>query len=313
MEREQIILHGLDLERPGLEIGPSHRPVVPKRSGYDVTTLDSCTAEELRRKYRDDVDISQIEEVDLVWHGESYIDLVGDRRFAWIIASHVIEHVPDLIGLLQSCESILTDDGVISLVIPDKRYSFDYYRPISSIGSVIDAHLDHRVEPSVGDAIDYYLSTVRRSGVGAWYKGFHGDDEIVHGIDQARIVAKQQDPYAVFDQFDPHLWIFVPQSLRLMLEDLFDLGYLGVRECYFHPTTTTEFYLQLSRGGAGNPMERIDALKQQRYELFDDSYVLPEGFDRERYLELNPDVAEAHLDPTFHWLTYGAIEGRPYR
>jgi len=314
MDRKAIVTEGLDTQGCGLEIGPSHNPITPKRDGYNVVILDYQGADELRAKYLvDGIDVSTIEEVDYVWHGETYQQLLGDRRFSWIIASHVIEHVPDLIGFLQNCASVLTDDGVISLVIPDKRYSFDYHRPISSIGAVIDAHLEMRTQPSVGTAVDYYLNVVRREGSIAWYKGFEGEEEFVHSFDEAKLVSDTRDPYAVISTFDPHVWCFVPHALRLLIEDLFQLGYLEVRECRFRPTVATEFYLQLSRSGQGLSMSRPEALAQIDYELWDDSYRLPDGFDRERYLELNPDVAKAQLDPVFHWLTYGAIEGRQYR
>jgi hypothetical protein len=48
----------------GLEIGPSHAPVFPKRDGFNVETLDYTDAEGLRAKYANDpnVDLSRIEE-----------------------------------------------------------------------------------------------------------------------------------------------------------------------------------------------------------------------------------------------------------
>ena len=39
---------------------------------------------------------------------------------------------------------------------------------------------------------------------------------------------------------------------------------------------------------------------------------LPEGFNTAIYLELNPDVAAAGVDPIQHWFDYGAKEGRQY-
>jgi SAM-dependent methyltransferase len=37
------------------------------------------------------------------------------------------------------------------------------------------------------------------------------------------------------------------------------------------------------------------------------------GFYAEAYLQLNPDVQAAGVDPEHHYITYGATEGRPYR
>jgi hypothetical protein len=36
------------------------------------------------------------------------------------------------------------------------------------------------------------------------------------------------------------------------------------------------------------------------------------GFDWEVYLKLNPDVAEAGVDPTTHYLLHGPLEGRMF-
>ena len=52
--REQKILAHVDLGRAGLEIGPSHLPIVAKKNGFRVKVLDHTTADELRLKYRAD-------------------------------------------------------------------------------------------------------------------------------------------------------------------------------------------------------------------------------------------------------------------
>jgi len=40
---------------------------------------------------------------------------------------------------------------------------------------------------------------------------------------------------------------------------------------------------------------------------------LPEGFDKEAYLRLNPDVAAAGEDPADHYRKHGRAENRRYR
>jgi hypothetical protein len=41
-------------------------------------------------------------------------------------------------------------------------------------------------------------------------------------------------------------------------------------------------------------------------------FRFPEGFDPRVYLELNPDVRAAGIDPKRHYLRHGLDEGRPY-
>ena len=40
---------------------------------------------------------------------------------------------------------------------------------------------------------------------------------------------------------------------------------------------------------------------------------LPEDFDKQVYLNLNPDVKWAKTNPAYHYLTHGKAEGRPYK
>jgi 2-polyprenyl-3-methyl-5-hydroxy-6-metoxy-1,4-benzoquinol methylase len=51
--------------------------------------------------------------------------------FACIAAHHVIEHVPDLIYWFEQIESLLAEDGSLCLSVPDRRYTFFYFRPVS--------------------------------------------------------------------------------------------------------------------------------------------------------------------------------------
>lgn len=132
MDRPAAILRDLDRSGLGLEIGPSHNPVAPRRLGFRVRTVDHLDRPGLVAKYTGHgVDTDAIEEVDHVWRGEPLSELVGaPGGFDWIIASHVIEHVPDLVGFLRECERLLNAGGTLSLAIPDKRYCFDHLRPI---------------------------------------------------------------------------------------------------------------------------------------------------------------------------------------
>jgi hypothetical protein len=49
------------------------------------------------------------------------------------------EALVDLIRFLNDCDSLLKKAGILSLAVPNKRYSFDHFRPITGIGRVVDA------------------------------------------------------------------------------------------------------------------------------------------------------------------------------
>ena len=141
MTREEIILKHIKRNGRGLEIGPGCAPIAPKKRGFRVHVLDHCDKNALIEKYRPHgINVENIEEVDFVWDGRPSVELIGRRHvYDWIIGSHVLEHTTDLIGFLNDCDSLLKKDGVLSLAVPDKRYCFDRFRPLTGIARVIDA------------------------------------------------------------------------------------------------------------------------------------------------------------------------------
>lgn len=243
--RDAKLLRGIDRQALGLEIGPSHRPVAAKRDGFNVRILDHLDAAGLREKYADHgVDIDAIEEVDYVWRGEALERLVSGERFAWIIASHVIEHVPDFVGFLDSCERILAPGGVLSLAVPDKRYCFDCERENSSLARVIDVGLAKPTNHSPGIAAEYFLKVRRKGGQISWHEGHQGALEPVHGLQDAlaAMAMVQQGHY-----YDLHEWVFTCDSFRQIIRDLGDLRLIGLRERFFSPTEGCEFFVTLEK------------------------------------------------------------------
>ena len=267
MNRKKKILEHLNLNGIGIEIGPSHNPVVPKKEGYRVQIMDHMSREGLIEKYKDHhLNLDNIEPVDFVWQGQSYTELTGKKKYYdWIIASHLIEHTPDLIGFLNECDTILKDDAVISLVIPDKRYCFDHFRPLTGISQIIDSHFQKNTIHSAGIVAEYFLNVVSKGDKIAWYKGSTGDYKFVHtlenaieGIDSVR----NKKAYV-----DVHSWCFVPHSFRLMIHDLYCLGLIPFKELAFYPTEGLEFFIALSRTGQGIQTNRMEMVKKVESEL----------------------------------------------
>lgn len=244
-ERDSNALAGLNLEGLGLEIGPSHSPIAAGLPGVECKVLDHSSQADLVRKYAGmGVDTSRIQPVDYVWAGERYLDLVGDTRFDWIIASHVIEHVPDIVGFLKGCAEVLKPGGIVSLVVPDKRATFDYYRPPTGLGPVVDAHFQRRKLSSPGAIAECEIM------MAAW-------DEttapaILHPIEHAQAMMKMPGRGVYHDV---HAWVFTPAQFRLLIEDLYLLELLELRELS-HGEAKDEFYIKLSVGAPGPGTDR---------------------------------------------------------
>ncbi len=267
MNRKEKALRHINKKGRGIEIGPSHNPLAPKKEGYKVHIIDHMSRDKLIAKYKDHhLNLENIEDVDFVWQGETYLELTGtSKHYDWIIASHVIEHAPDLICFLNDCDSILKDDGVISLVVPDKRYCFDHYRPITGISKIIDSHFSKNKIHTPGTAAEYYLNVVSKSGSIAWNSSTAGEYKFVHSLRDAL-----QGMKSVLNEkayLDVHAWCFVPHSFRLIIHDLYCLGFIPFQEVGFFPTEGCEFYVTLGRMGKGINIPRLEMLDIIEFEI----------------------------------------------
>jgi len=271
--RKEKIFFKINRQGAGIEIGPSHAPIAPKREGYNVHIIDHLNREQLVDKYENmmktvsKVTTQNIEEVDFIWHGEPYAQLTGKcKHYDWIIASHVIEHTPDLIGFLNDCDTILKDDGVISLVVPDSRYCFDYFRPITGISKIIDAHVYANKVHSAGTAVEHCLNIVTKKGQITWgYSKKRGNYSFLHSFEEVK--AAMHSAINDTNYFDYHAWCFTPHSFRLMIHDLHSLGLIPFQELAFFPTAGCEFYITLGHSGKGTQLSRLEMLKQIKAEL----------------------------------------------
>lgn len=271
MTRNEKILEHISKNGHGIEIGPSHAPIAPKKDGYQVDIIDHMSRENLLAKYKDhNINLDNIEEVDYVWNGQTYAELTGkSKHYDWIIASHVIEHTPDFIDFLINCDAILKDEGVLSLVIPDKRYCFDHFRPITGISSIIDKHFSKNTIHSAGTVAEYFLNVATKDGELGWHAHTPGTFNLAHTLEDARSMVQvvcEKNAY-----IDVHAWCFVPHSFRLLVHDLYDLGLISFKEVSFQPTDGYEFYITLSRQGAGIDKSRLEMLNDIEIEVKDEN------------------------------------------
>lgn len=244
--RKDKIKSFIDLRGLGLEIGPCHNPVTPKSEGFKVHTVDHLDRNGLIEKYRGhNVNLDAIEEVDFIWAGGSLKDVVGVRsKYDWIIASHVVEHLPDLIGFVEDCQSLLKPGGILALAIPDKRFCFDYLRWPSSTGDLLQAHLGSRTKHTAGQIFDSFSKAAKLDETISWERGRTGEIKFLHG---ETFGAQMLDQYrSNGDYVDIHAWVFTPSSFRLIFHELNLMGMLSINEKAFLETAGCEFFIAFS-------------------------------------------------------------------
>lgn len=275
MDRRDKALRFVDLSGRGLEIGPSYNPLVPKSSGARIETVDHDDQQALVAKYTGwglpAEKIAAIEPVDHIWAGGPLTDVITEHgRFDYIIASHFLEHTVDMVAFLRDCDTLLTDSGRLALVLPDKRYCFDRFQPLSTVGDVVDAaHADYRFH-TAGTLLDHQAYACTRDGQLVWSRTSHGPltAQFPKLEDGAQVIAAglAQDEY-----HDIHHWKFTPRSFRLLMHDLAQLGYHRFGPVGEYPTEGFEFFITLGKGVAWPPVDRCEELQRIEAELAETS------------------------------------------
>lgn len=254
--RQEKLLDGLDLlTLVGAEIGPLHKPLVSKESGH-VIYVDHCDAEQLRAHYANDkgVNVEAIA-VDAIWGAHtlqeaiaSYFEGRGSKTQAldYVVASHVIEHVPDLVTWLQEIRSVLKSTGQVRLAVPDKRYTFDYLRRTTDLTDVMVAYVSKARIPNTQCLLDFCLNEVPIDTVSAW-QGTVDTASLkkAHTLQGALSVARDALQNGTYH--DVHCWVFTPASFAELFLELSRNGLVDFACIDFYDTLTndSEFIVNL--------------------------------------------------------------------
>ena len=270
-DRTKLLLSMFDASGFGLEVGPSYSPLLPKSRGYNVETIDHADAAALREKYSDNA--SQIEEVDYVSDGRSILETIGKEKcYDFIYASHVIEHVTDIVRFIQDCETLLKPDGLLVLAVPDKRFCFDALRPLSTVGQALQAYFEKRKRHSAGVLFDQAFYVCSKAQQTVWIEPTLDDVALMltDGGTKDFFDSLQQNA----DYQDAHGWQFTPTSFRYLIKKLRSLDYIKSGELAFHTNpagqpSLHEFYITLSKSAPALKKSDVDLLKEAEQELRD--------------------------------------------
>jgi SAM-dependent methyltransferase len=234
---------------PVLEVGPFCTPWAAP-PGCVVRYLDVMPTEALRAAAAALTwgDASSVPEIDYVWRGEPYRQLIRER-FAAILSSHCIEHQPCLVTHLADLAAVLAPGGRVFLVVPDHRFAFDHFVPSSSLVDVLDAYAARRTTHAPRSLIAQHLLHTHNDATEHW-RGEHGPDPWARpaGPELAAQVAEAlrglRGPDVIYDV---HAWQFTPESFRRLFESMAAAGLSPFRIERLYPTLRDrgEFYAVL--------------------------------------------------------------------
>jgi ectoine hydroxylase-related dioxygenase (phytanoyl-CoA dioxygenase family) len=249
--RRDKLLKRIDVgQQMGLEIGALDRPIVSLNEGR-IRYVDWTTTEELKRSRANDptVNVDAIVPVHYVWGKRTLTEAVGeDAPVDYVVASHMVEHVPDLIGWLQEVAAVLKPGGIVSFIVPDKRYTFDRLRPVSQPAEMVEAFLEKRRKPSFRQIFEHYALHTRVDLKAAW-EGQVDDALLTRVHDERHALQVCRDAQTKDDYVDSHCWVFTPESFVTVLRALTEMDLLDFRVVEFFPTVRGEmdFFVTLER------------------------------------------------------------------
>ncbi|MFM0243770.1 methyltransferase type 12 [Paraburkholderia sediminicola] len=353
-ERRAIVLAGLDTKNlVGLEIGALCRPLIRREEGESVIYVDHADTPTLRKKYENDrnVTVDHIVDVDAVWGQNTLYEATRGRLVDYAVASHVVEHVPDLIAWLNEIASVLRSTGELRLIVPDKRFLFDIFRRDTSLADVLLSYINKARVPQPHSMLDFALGVVKARRAEIWRDEIPAVPE--RHYDWQGAVALARDIIENGTYHDIHCWAFTPKSFAELFRDMTDTGLIDFACEGFQDTQDEdfEFYVSMRRSRdkqyIRNSWERMAAAastirpgephwqERRREDIVRLSHlggryssrivgqsspldtttavVVPHDFDRDAYLGANPDVAAAGVDAAEHYLRYGQHENRPLK
>lgn len=127
------------IQGQGIEIGALHSPLKVSPERASVVYIDRMDNRQLRRHYPE-LKSHNFVEVGIVDDGEK-LEKIGSTSQDFVIANHFIEHCEDPLSTLQNHIRVLKKGGIIFWSVPNKVYTFDKQRPITSTEHLWRDHL----------------------------------------------------------------------------------------------------------------------------------------------------------------------------
>ena len=244
--RDFLRRHGLSSSGRILEIGAFDNPTYRRELGDNVEYLDFFSREELTKMHKNNPrrHLPGAVEVDHVVKTRAFAGSITPG-FDLIVAHHVIEHVPDLIFWFGQIEGLLGASGLLFLSIPDRRYTFDFFRPVSLATQMIRAHAERLERPDVWQLTEAFYYHMKVDMAAIWRGCI--PQKFVPRFSLAK--ARQMAAAKSATYTDAHCWVFTSQSFAQCLDDLRSAGlvFFSLAHLEEPQSGTNEFRVLLKR------------------------------------------------------------------
>jgi SAM-dependent methyltransferase len=222
--------------------------MVSKEEGWNVKYLDLVDTEVLIERARNkNANLADVPTIDYVYDPAHLIsETVADAKFDFVVSSHVIEHIPDLILHFQDIGKILNPGGVYCFIVPDMALCFDAKKTPSSLGQLIEAFVVQHRQAPLSAMIDEFKYGVKLNNQGAWSTQDSGNFTPKYDYIIGRIKKLLENP-ASSANWHGHIWRFTPDSFASIYADCQKLDLVELELIDIQPTSKMEFLVVLQK------------------------------------------------------------------
>jgi SAM-dependent methyltransferase len=175
---------------------------------------------------------------------------IRDGALDYLCSSHVLEHLPDTIASLHEWHRVLRPGGLLYLVVPDKRYTFDQPRATTPVDHFLHEFHEGTTEADTAAHIDEFVFQTKWSILSP-----------NPAADPAPQQAAARESYlrelSHGRPIDIHYHTFTPDSLQALLRAA---GFVGGGSARFKLLAHAERYPPGREDGIGVLLQRTEAM-----------------------------------------------------
>jgi len=210
-----------------LEIGALNNPTYLKNEA-NISYLDWCSPEE-SAQFRESPGAIVPDYVTL----DKHFAKVVTRRFDAVIANHVVEHIPDLIGWFQNVSAVLENGGRLFLSVPHKYYIFDRRRHPTRLADLLRAYREDYRRPDFYQVLEHLYETRPILQGDVW-----NQVDISKALETKRFTLRKAMELAEREVSKPysdcHCHVFTTDSFVDIVGDLFTEGFIDLKIVEVH-------------------------------------------------------------------------------
>ena len=271
-----------------LEFGPLTRCLLDRKKYKNYFFADIRSTEEVKKLYSGneylkrtgiEVNTDDVIDIDFVVKGSYKDTFINIKKFDYVIVSHVLEHIPNLLDFFLDIKNILNKEGEIIILYPDRRFCFDHFRSDSKFSDIYDVW-KNGINGICRQSLDFFTNVIPENNP---VKFWNLDEKI--NMDNGKNAKKNVSIYLQGKKGemgdDVHYWPFSDYAFLKFLRDcrIYDLFSFFIKR--FVPTQkNTQEFLVIMKLIQFNGFRDVDKAMLSAKNNYENEYFKISEYDK---------------------------------